>query len=61
MKVLWSIIGIVLLLPIAVTIVALACVTLIGGYIAFVLEIAWWVVVAILAVILAIRLIKKFT
>lgn len=61
MRILWSIVGMILLLPILLTLVALAVVTLIGGYIWVVLQVAWWVVAAIVAVILAIRLIKKFT
>ena len=61
MRILLSIIGTVLLLPIALTLVVLVCITMVGGYVAIVLQVAWWLVLAILAIVLAIRLIKRFT
>ena len=58
MSILLAIIGIVLLIPIAVTLVALICTSLVGGYIWLVFTIAWQLLLIIAVVIAAIFLIK---
>ena len=58
MKTLLWIIGIILALPILLTIVALIVVTLIGGYITAILYWGWWIVASIILIILIIKIIK---
>ena len=58
MSILLAIIGIVLLIPIAVTLVALICTSLVGGYIWLVFTIAWQLLLIIAVVIAVIFLIK---
>ena len=58
MQILFSIIGFILALPILVTIIALVCVTLVGGYIALVLKLAWWLVLLIIAIIVVRKLLS---
>lgn len=61
MKILLAIIGIILLLPVAIVLVALICTTLIGGYIAAMLQMGWWVLLTILGVWAIVKLVKHFT
>lgn len=56
-----GIIGIILLLPIAITIVAAIVLALIGGYIWLVWEVCGWLIILIIAVILAVKTINYFT
>jgi hypothetical protein len=60
MKTFAGIIGILLLIPIAVVIVALIVVTLIGGYIGMVLSMLWEVAIAIVAIIIVYKIIAYF-
>ena len=60
MKVFLWIIGIILALPILLTLVALIVVTLIGGYITAILYWGWWIVVSILLIILIVKLIRYY-
>lgn len=59
MKVFLWIIGILLALPILLTIVGLIVITLIGGYITAVLYWGWWIAASILLIILIVKLIKN--
>ena len=60
MKVFLWIIGVILALPILLTLVALIVVTVIGGYITEILYWGWWIVVSILLIILIVKLIKYY-
>jgi hypothetical protein len=60
MKILLAILGIILLLPIALVVVGLIATTLIGGYLAIMFKLFWDIILVIFAVIIAIRLIKKY-
>lgn len=46
-----GIVGIVLLIPIAIVIVALICLTLVGGYVGFIVTSAWYVFVILFGLI----------
>lgn len=61
MKILWTIFGIIVSIPLAAVIVALACVTLVGGYLGWIVSIAWEVILAALAVYIVIKIVKHFT
>ena len=61
MKILWTIFGIIISIPLAVVVVALACVTLIGGYLGWIVSIAWEAILALLAVYIVIKIVKHFT
>lgn len=61
MKILWTIFGIIMLIPLAAVIVALACVSVIGGYLGWLVSIAWEVILAALAVYIVIKVVKHFT
>lgn len=58
MSILLAIIGIVLMIPIAVTLVVLICTSLVGGYIWLVFTIAWQLLLIVAIVIAVIFLIK---
>lgn len=60
MKILGAIMGFILALPILITLVVLVCVTLVGGYVALIFHIGWWLVLAVLAIVITVKLIKKF-
>lgn len=60
MKILLGIIGILLLIPIALVIVAAICTTLIGGYVALVFQLCWPVVAIGSAIAILVILVKKF-
>ena len=60
LKTLAGIIGIILLIPIALVIVAMIVITLIGGYIALISDILLTVGAIVLAVILLVALYKHF-
>lgn len=51
LKILLGIVGIILLIPIALVIVALICVTLVGGYIGVIVSVAWHVLLVLFALI----------
>ena len=59
MKIFLGIIGVILALPILLTIVGLIVVTLIGGYVTALLYWGWWIVVSILLFILIVKLIRN--
>lgn len=61
MKILFGIIGAILLLPIAIVIVAAIATTLVGAYIWLVFEICGWVLVVIGLIIGIVWLVKRFT
>ena len=51
LKILFGIVGIILMIPIALVIVALICVSLVGGYIGFIVSIAWQVLLILFGLI----------
>lgn len=58
-----AILGIICLIPIALTLVALIVVTLVGGYVGIVVTVlmnVWWIPAIIIGVIVAIILFKNF-
>ena len=59
MKIFLGIIGVILALPILLTIVGLIVVTLIGGYVTAILYWGWWIVASILLLILIVKLIRN--
>ena len=59
MKIFLGIIGVILALPILLTIVGLIVVTLIGGYVTAILYWGWWIVASILLFILIVKLIRN--
>ena len=59
MKIFLGIIGVILALPILLTIVGLIVVTLIGGYVTALLYWGWWIVASILLFILIVKLIRN--
>lgn len=59
MKFIAGILGMILAIPILLTLVVLVVVTLIGGYIGIILEIAWQLILAVLVIILLVVIIKK--
>ena len=60
MKIFLGIIGVILALPILLTIVGLIVVTLIGGYVTALLYWGWWIVASILLLILIVKLIRNY-
>ena len=60
MKIFLGIIGVILALPILLTIVGLIVVTLIGGYVTAILYWGWWIVASILLFILIVKLIRNY-
>ena len=60
MKIFLGIIGVILALPILLTIVGLIVVTIIGGYITALLYWGWWIVASILLFILIVKLIRNY-
>ena len=63
MNTLAKLIGIILLIPIALVLVALAIITLIGSYIGLLISLAGdiiWVVVGIVAIVFIVKIIKSF-
>lgn len=60
MKIFLGIIGVILALPILLTIVGLIVVTLIGGYVTALLYWGWWIVASILLFILIVKLIRNY-
>ena len=60
MKIFLGIIGVILALPILLTMVGLIVVTLIGGYITALLYWGWWIVASILLFILIVKLIRNY-
>ena len=59
MKIFLGIIGVILALPILLTMVGLIVVTLIGGYVTAILYWGWWIVASILLFILIVKLIRN--
>lgn len=55
-----KVVGILLLVPIALVIVALTMITLIGGYIGLLIKFTWEVILFVGAIILVIMLIRHF-
>lgn len=55
-----TIIGIILLIPLAVVIIGLIIVTLVGGYVFTILSALWEVVITVVAVIIAYKIIMYF-
>lgn len=60
LKIIAGIIGIVLLVPIALALVIMIVATLIGGYVSIVLSMWWEILLVILAVIVGIKLYKRY-
>lgn len=60
-KILFGIIGTILLIPIAITLVALIVATLIGGYVAVAVSMCWPIILVGLVVFAVIRIVKHFT
>ena len=60
LKIFGIIVGTILLLPIAIVLVALVCVTLIGGYVMVVMQLFGWLIAIVVAVILVVYLVKRF-
>ena len=60
MKFIWAILGSILILPIAAVVVALIAMTLVGGYVALMLQVAWKLVLALLLVWIIIKIVKYF-
>ena len=60
METLLKILGILLLLPILITVVVLVTITLIGGYISVIVYYGWWVLLAVIGVIVLWRIINHF-
>ena len=59
MKIFLGIIGVILALPILLTMVGLIVVTLIGGYVTAILYWGWWIVASVLLFILIVKLIRN--
>lgn len=55
-----AILGMILLIPVALVLVLLVCITLIGGYVGVVASIFWPVLLGIIGVIVAYKVIKHF-
>lgn len=60
-RILLGIIGTILLIPVAITLVAILVATLIGGYVAFAVSVCWPFILVGLVVFAVIRIIKRFT
>lgn len=60
MKIFLQILTILLLLPIAIVMVALICISLIGGYITGVLALAWPLVLIVIGGVIGYKIFKKF-
>lgn len=58
LKILGGIIGLMLLIPIALTLVAIVVCTLVGGYIGVILHFAWKIVLTVVLVIILCKIIK---
>lgn len=56
-----TIVGVILLLPIALTLVIGAVGALVGGYIYILLEVCGWLIALILAIVVVVKIIKHFT
>ena len=59
MKYLLWIIGIILALPILLTIVGLIVVTLIGGYVTAILYWGWWIIAMVIAIIIIVKIFQN--
>ena len=55
-----AILGMILLIPVALVLVLLICITLIGGYVGVVASLFWPVLLGIIGVIVAYKIIKYF-
>ena len=60
METFFKILGIILLLPIALTLVALAVITLIGGYVAGLVYFLWPILLVIAVVVVFCIIVKNF-
>ena len=60
MEIFLGIVGVILALPILLTMVGLTVVTLIGGYVTAILYWGWWIVASILLFILIVKLIRNY-
>ena len=61
MKYLFTIFGLIVSAPLLAVIIGLACITLIGGYVGWIVSIAWEALLAVLVGYCVIKLIKHFT
>ena len=56
-----TIVGVILLLPIAITLVVGAVGAILGGYIYILLEVCGWLIVLILGIVVFVKLIKHLS